>query len=467
MALSGVRQPAYRVVDPATGEPVRSFPCATDAEVDETLNAAHAAYLGWRDRPVAERAHLVRRAGAALLHRAHELARTMRLEMGKPLSEGVEEIEYCASIFDYYADQGPGLVADEELPSRGEGRAIVQSRPIGPLLGIMPWNYPCYQVVRFAAPNLVLGNTVIIKHAESVPLTARTLEEVMLDAGLPRGAYLNVFATHGQISSLIADVRVQGVSLTGSERAGSAVAAAAGRHLKKCVLELGGSDPFIVLDSADVAAVAALAWRTRIHNNGQACTSNKRMLVMADIYDAFVAALVAEADAVDSVTHPPMASRPAAETLAAQVDDAVAKGARLLAGGVLARDGSARYSPAVLVDVSEGMRAYHEELFGPVAVVYRVTHDDHAVALANSSAYGLGAAVFSADPQRARRVADRLETGMVNVNTPYGDGPELPFGGIKRSGFGRELGPTGMSEFVNKRLVHTAVDARTGVNPHA
>jgi succinate-semialdehyde dehydrogenase/glutarate-semialdehyde dehydrogenase len=461
MSLPGARQPAYQVVDPATGELIRSFPYATDTEVAEILGASQATYLGWRERTVAERADLVRRAGAGLVRRSRELAATMRLEMGKPLSEGADEIEYCASIFDYYADQGPALLADEELVTRGEGRAVVQSRPIGPLLGVMPWNYPCYQVARFAVPNLVLGNTVIIKHAESVPLTAGALEQVFLDAGLPHGAYLNVFATHEQVDAIIADPRVQGVSLTGSERAGSVVAAAAGRHLKKCVLELGGSDPFIVLDSPDVAAVAALAWRTRIHNNGQACNSNKRMLVMADIYDAFVATLVAEAEAVDAVAHPPLASRAAAEHLAAQVDDAVAKGARLLAGGVLSPDRSARYTPAVLVDVTKDMRVWHEELFGPVAVVHRVTHDEHAVELANSTPYGLGGAVFSADPQRARRVAERLETGMANVNTPSGDGPELPFGGVGRSGFGRELGPTGMREFANKRLVCTAV------NPHA
>ncbi|MGX9883285.1 NAD-dependent succinate-semialdehyde dehydrogenase [Streptomyces sp. NPDC002276] len=456
MTLPGTGRPAYQVVDPATGEPVRSFPYATETEVAEILDASQTAYLDWRERPVAERADLVRRAGAALLRRSRELAATMRLEMGKPLPEGIDEIEYCASIFDHYADQGPALLADEELATRGDGRAVVQSRPVGPLLGVMPWNYPCYQVVRFAVPNLVLGNTVIVKHAESVPLTAKALEEVVLDAGLPHGAYLNVFATHEQVETVIADPRVQGVSLTGSERAGSVVAAAAGRHLKKCVLELGGSDPFIVLDSPDVTAVAALAWRTRLHNNGQACTSNKRMLVMADIYDEFVTALGAEAEAVDTSVHPPLASRAAAEHLAAQVGDAVAKGARLLAGGVLASDESARYSPAVLVDVTEDMRAWHEELFGPVAVVHRVTHDEHAVRLANSTPYGLGCAVFSADPERARRVAERLETGMANINTPSMDGPELPFGGVRRSGFGRELGP-GISEFINKRLVCTAV----------
>ena len=455
MTSRTLTQPAYQVVDPATGTLIQSFPYSGDAEVEEVLRASQAAYTDWRERTVAERAGHMRRAGAELLQRAHALAETMRLEMGKPLPEGIAEIEYCASILDYYADQGPALVAPEELPTNGRGTAILQTLPIGPLLGIMPWNYPCYQVVRFAAPNLVLGNTVIIKHAESVPFTAHALEQVMHDAGLPRGVYLNVFASHEQIGSIIGDPRIQGVSLTGSEVAGSVVAAAAGRHVKKCVLELGGSDPFIVLDSADVRGVAARAWQTRLHNNGQACNSNKRMLVMDDIYDEFVDALVAEAAAVDIDAHPPLASRAAAEHVADQVDDAVAKGARLLAGGVLAGDGSAHFTPAVLVDVTAGMRVYHEEVFGPVAVVYRVAHDDHAVELANSSPYGLGGSVFSTDPQRARRVADRLELGMVNINTASGDGPELPFGGVKRSGFGRELGPSGMSEFANKRLVYT------------
>ncbi|MFD9733186.1 aldehyde dehydrogenase family protein, partial [Umezawaea sp. NPDC059074] len=266
--------------------------------------------------------------------------------------------------------------------------------------------------------------------------------------------YLNVYATHEQVATIIADPRVQGVSLTGSERAGSIVAAEAGRHLKKCVLELGGSDPFIVLDSADVPAVADLVWRTRLHNNGQSCNSNKRLIVADEVHDEFVAALVAKANAVDAAAHPPLASRAAAETLAAQVDDAVARGARLLAGGVLT---SARYSPAVLVDVPED---YHEELFGPVAVVYRVRDDDHAVALANATPYGLGSAVFSTDLDRARRVAERLDVGMTTVNTTAGDGPDLPFGGVKRSGFGRELGAAGLGEFANRRLLCTAEDAR-------
>ncbi|WP_037361743.1 aldehyde dehydrogenase family protein [Amycolatopsis orientalis] len=448
-------EPVYQAVDPATGAAAERFPHASAAEIEAALRNAHAAFLGWRERAVEDRAEILRQISSALLAHASELAGTMRAEMGKPVPEGIEEVEYCASIFRYYTEEGPALLSDEHLPASG-GRAKVQSRPIGPLLGVMPWNFPCYQVARFAAPNLLLGNTVLVKPAESVPGTSLAFARILREAGLPDGCCRTVFATHGQIEDIIADPRVQGVSLTGSERAGSAVAAAAGRHVKKCVLELGGSDPFVVLDAEDVPGLAELAWRTRMYNNGQACTSNKRLLVAAGIYDEFVAALVKLAEAVDPETHPPLASRAVAERVAGQVSDAVSRGARLLAGGRLASDGSARFSPAVLVDVAEDMRAWHEELFGPVAVVYRVRDEDHAVELANSSEYGLGGAVFSADPERAARVAQRLDVGMVSINAASGDGPGLPFGGIKRSGFGRELGAAGLGEFANKRLVYEA-----------
>lgn len=448
-------EPVYQAVNPATGEAADRYPHSSAAEVEAVLRNAHTAFASWRERSVEDRAECLRRISSALPEHASELAETMRSEMGKPVPEGKEEVEYCASIFAYYAAEGPALLGDEHMPAPG-GRARVQSRPIGPLLGVMPWNFPCYQAARFAAPNLLLGNTIVVKPAESVPGTSLVFARILRDAGLPDGCYRTVFATHGQIENMIADPRVRGVSLTGSERAGSAVAAAAGRHLKKCVLELGGSDPFVVLDAEDVPGMAQLAWRTRMYNNGQACSSNKRLLVAAAIYDEFVAALVKLADAVDPETHPPLASRAAAERLAGQVSDAVARGARLLAGGRLASDGSARFSPAVLVDVAEGMRAHHEELFGPVAVVYRVRDEDHAVDLANSSEYGLGGAVFSADAERAGRVAQRLDVGMVSVNAVSGDGPGLPFGGTKRSGFGRELGAAGLGEFANKRLVYEA-----------
>jgi succinate-semialdehyde dehydrogenase/glutarate-semialdehyde dehydrogenase len=456
--------PTYQVVNPATGQVVQTFEHATDEEVESALAGAHAAYGVWRDVPIAERARTVTRIGELFVERRDELAAIATEEMGKPLSEAREEAEFCGQIFDYFATEGPGLAADQPIRTFSGGTAMVQRLPIGPLLGIMPWNYPFYQIARFAAPNLMLGNTVVLKHAESVPRSALAVQQIMVDAGVPEGAYVNVFANHDQIEQIIGDPRIAGVSLTGSERAGSVVAAIAGKNLKKCVLELGGSDPYIVLDTDDAAAAADLAWETRISNTGQACNSNKRMIVMQDVYDDFVAQLTERArglrpgDPAEEAegTFAPLSSRAAAELLAAQVDDAVSKGATLHAGGVLGEAPAAYYSPAVLTGVTEDMRAYREELFGPVAVVYAVSNDDEALTLANDSAYGLGGAVFSTDTERARGVAQRLEVGMSNVNTPAGEGAEVPFGGVKRSGFGRELGPLGMDEFVNKRMFYVA-----------
>jgi succinate-semialdehyde dehydrogenase/glutarate-semialdehyde dehydrogenase len=380
--------------------------------------------------------------------------------MGKRPSSARGEAVWCSTIFDHYADEGPALLADRPLPGRPQAR--IEHLPMGPLLGVMPWNYPYSQVARFAAPNLVAGNTVVVKHAENCPTSALAIAELMKDAGIPDGVYTNVFATHEQVAAMIADPRVRGVSLTGSERAGAAVAAIAGQHLKKVVLELGGSDAYIVLDTDDVVAAAEQAWATRMANVGQACNSNKRIIVMADLYDDFVAVLVKHAagmrprlpgdDSADSYS--PMVSRAAAQTLLAQVRDAVAKGATLHIGGEIVSDVGAYFAPAVLTGVTPQMRAFHEELFGPVAVVYKVSSDDEAVALANAVQFGLGGAVFSTDEQRAARVAAKLDVGMANVNLPAAEGPDLPFGGVKRSGFGRELGPLGIHEFVNQRLFY-------------
>lgn len=454
--------PQYQVVDPSTGVVLETFETATDAEVQAALAASHEAYLAWRDVPIAERAEVVKRVAALFVERQAELGALATSEMGKPLSEAAGEAEFSGQIFDYFATHGPDLAADQPIQTFSGGRAMVQKLPVGPLLGIMPWNYPFYQVARFAAPNLMLGNTVLLKHAESVPRSARAIAALMADAGVPQGAYVNLFASHDQIETIVADPRVQGVSLTGSERAGAVVAALAGANLKKCVLELGGSDPYVVLDAADVDAAAATAWETRISNTGQACNSNKRMIVMHDIFDDFVAGLTTRAQGLrpgdpareEDGTFAPLSSRRAAEALHEQVQDAVAKGATLHAGGELAAGPAAYYSPAVLTGVTQEMRAFREELFGPVAVVYSVSDDDAALALANDTAYGLGGAVFSTDEARARALAMRLEVGMANVNTPAGEGAEIPFGGVKRSGFGRELGPLGMDEFVNKRMFY-------------
>jgi succinate-semialdehyde dehydrogenase/glutarate-semialdehyde dehydrogenase len=454
--------PVYQVTDPASGEVAETFPFATDAEAEQALAAATDAFAEWRKRPVAERAAIVRRVGELFTERAAELAALITKEMGKQPASAVGEAEFCTDIFGYYADHGPDLLADKPLP--GHDSARVEYLPIGPVLGIMPWNYPYYQVARFAAPNLVAGNTVILKHAENCPTSALAIADLMRDAGVPEGVYVNIFATHEQIAAMIADKRLRGVSLTGSERAGTIVAETAGRNLKKVVLELGGSDPYIILDSDDVAEAAETAWTTRMENVGQACNSNKRMIVMDGLYDDFVAALVERAAVVtprqpgdDSAgSYSPMVSRKAAENLLAQVQDAVSKGATLHAGGTLGEGKGAYFAPAVLTGVTPEMRAYTEELFGPVAVVYKVGSDSEAVELANVVDYGLGGAVWSTDTERATRVAEQLEVGMANVNTPAGEGADLPFGGTKRSGFGRELGPLGIDEFINKRLFYVA-----------
>ena len=436
MSNAQISGPVYRVVNPATGQVGETFEYATDEQVESALAAAHAAYDVWKDVPITERAKTVTRIGELFVERRAELAAIATEEMGKPVGEARGEAKFCGAIFDYFATEGPDLAADQPIKTFGGGTAMVQKLPIGPLLGIMPWNYPYYQIARFAAPNLMLGNTIILKHAESVPKSALAVQQIMIDAGLPEGAYVNLFATHDQIEQVIGDPRIAGVSLTGSERAGAVVAAIAGKNLKKCVLELGGSDPYIILDTDDAAAAAELAWETRISNTGQACNSNKRMIVMDDAYDGFVAKLTELAKDLTpgdpaqpaEGTFSPLSSRAAAENLAEQVEDAVSKGATLHAGGVLGEGPAAYYSPAVLTGVTKEMRAYREELFGPVAVVYSVSSDDEALALANDSAYGLGGAVFSTDTDRARKVAQRLEVGMSNVNTPAGEGAEVPFG---------------------------------------
>jgi succinate-semialdehyde dehydrogenase / glutarate-semialdehyde dehydrogenase len=457
-------QPVYQVVNPATGNVGETFELASDAEVEAALAASAEAYKSWRAVPIAKRAEIVGKVAALFKERAAELGAIATEEMGKPLSESEGEADFCGDIFEYFVTEGPGLASDQQIKTEAHGKAVVQKLPIGPLLGIMPWNYPFYQIARFAAPNLVLGNTIILKHAESVPKSALAVQQIMNDAGVPPGVYTNIFASYDQIETIISDRRIAGVSLTGSERAGAVVAAIAGKNLKKCVLELGGSDAYVVLDSDDIKASADLAWDTRIGNTGQACNSNKRMIVTDDIFDGFVGQLVERAkdlkpgnpaEEADG-TFSPMSSRRAAEILHEQVQDAVAKGATLHAGGVLSEGPDAYYSPAVLTGITPEMRAYREELFGPVAVVYAVGSDEEALALANDSDYGLGGAVFSTDTARAEKIAQQLESGMSNVNSPANEGQEVPFGGVKRSGFGRELGPLGMDEFANKRLYYVA-----------
>lgn len=454
----------YRVQNPATGEIVETFESATDAQIEQSLASADAVYREWRERSVHERAQVIQRVADIFEERKDELARIIATEMGKSLAESIDEVEFARDIIAYYAVHGPSLITDVEIPSTVPGKAIVEQLPIGALLGVMPWNFPYYQAARFAAPNLLLGNTILLKHADICAKSNLVIQEIMEQAGVPVGGYQALFASHDQIATMIADPRVQGVSLTGSERAGAIIGAQAGANLKKAVLELGGIDPMVVLDSDNVAEVAKAAWEFRTYNVGQVCNSNKRMIVMDDIYDEFVAELVKLAEGLtpgDQLNlgegeYVPMSTRTAAETVDAQVKKAVEEGARVLAGGVLAEGAAAYYAPTVLVDVPRDSESYGVEMFGPIATVYRVSSDAEALELANDCALGLGGSVFSTDEARAARVASKLEVGMAHVNTIAAEAAEIPFGGVKRSGFGREMGPLGIGEFANKRLYFVA-----------
>ncbi|MCO4256431.1 NAD-dependent succinate-semialdehyde dehydrogenase [Pseudarthrobacter cellobiosi] len=452
----------YAVTNPATGESVRDYPTATDAEIQTSVATADAAFKRWNKSALPDRVKLLGRVAELYTERRDELAAIVTREMGKPVFQAQIEVDIVASIYRYYADNGPAFLEDEQIDVVAGGKAIVRKDGLGVLLGIMPWNFPYYQVARFAAPNLMNGNTILLKHAPQCPESALAMEQIFLDAGAPEGAYVNIFATNEQVADIIADPRVQGISLTGSERAGSAVAEIAGRNLKKVVLELGGSDPFLVLDSANVDQAATHALFGRFGNTGQACNAAKRIIVADAVYDEFVEKFVSAVSSV-KVGDPteadtfmgPLSSTAARDSLAAQVDDAVAKGATVLAGGSRLEQAGAWFQPTILAGVTADMRAFSEELFGPVAVLYRVSSEDEAVELANNSVYGLGAVIQSTDAAKAQEIADRLETGMVYINEAPGTAAELPFGGIKRSGVGRELGKYGMDEFVNRKLIRT------------
>jgi succinate-semialdehyde dehydrogenase/glutarate-semialdehyde dehydrogenase len=448
----------YAVVNPATGETLATYPLATDAELEQALATADAAASGWaRTATVADRAGLLRRAAELHRERRDDLAATIVREMGKPLEAALGEVDFAADITEFYADNAEKIMADQPIDILGEGSAVIRKSPLGTLLGIMPWNFPYYQVARFAAPNLLIGNPILLKHAPQCPESSAAIEAIYRDAGFPEGAYTNLYLSNDQAAAVIADPRVRGVSVTGSERAGAAVAEIAGRNLKKVVLELGGSDPFILLSTDDVAAAAQAAADARLDNTGQSCNAAKRFIVQDDLYEPFLEKFTAAMTGAklgdpfaDDTDLGPLSSEVAAQRLAAQVDKAVAQGATLVAGGT--RDG-AFYPATVLTGVTPAMDAYREEFFGPVGVVYRAADEDEAVRIANDTPFGLGSYVFTTDDAQAERVASKIEAGMVYVNLVLADSPELPFGGVKRSGTGREMGLLAADEFVNKKLV--------------
>jgi succinate-semialdehyde dehydrogenase/glutarate-semialdehyde dehydrogenase len=417
------------------------------------LAAADSAFREWsKSSTVAQRAALIKKVAQLHTERREKLAEIINREMGKPVDQSLGEVDFSAAIYDYYADHAEKFLADEPIDLLdGGGSAVIRRGPVGVLLGIMPWNYPYYQVARFAGPNLALGNTIVLKHAPQCPESAEAIQQIFDDAGFPKGAYVNVYATNEQIADAIADPRVQGVSLTGSERAGAAVAEIAGRNLKKVVLELGGSDPFIVLSTDDLDATVNAAVAGRFENTGQACNAAKRFIVVEDLYDDFVDRFTKKVlEIAEGLA--PLSSAAAAERLAEQVQRAVADGAQLVSAGE--RKG-AFFPPGVLTGVSPDSPSYREELFGPVAAVYKVNSEDEAVQVANDTPFGLGSYVFTTDAEQAKRVADKIDAGMVFINAVGAEGVELPFGGVKRSGFGRELGRFGIDEFVNKKLIRT------------
>lgn len=449
----------YAVTNPATGFAGSSFALATDAQVSDAIGAADRAHSEFsRHTSVADRATLMQRVADLHSERRGHLADLIVREMGKPLEQALSEVDFSADIYKYYATHGEAFLADEPIELLGgEGSAFVRNASLGVLLGIMPWNFPYYQVARFAGPNLVLGNTILLKHASQCPESAAAIEHIFADAGFPAGAYQNLYASNAQIAHIIADHRVCGVSLTGSEGAGAAVAEVAGRNLKKVVLELGGSDPFILLSTDNLEEAVDAAVAARLDNSGQSCNAAKRFIVIDGLFDAFVKLFTAKiggnlpADPTSlETTLGPLSSLGAAENLEEQLQRAETQGATIVLRGH--RDG-AFFSPSVLTDVSPQSDAYREEFFGPVAAIYRVESESEAVQVANDIPYGLGSYLFTKDAEQALRVADLIEAGMVYVNGSLLDGPELPFGGVKRSGFGREMGRFGIEEFANKKLI--------------
>ena len=450
----------YAVVNPATGETLSTYPEITDEQFDRVIASADAAYRNWgRTSSIDERAAVVRKVGDLHEERRQELAEIIVREMGKPLADALSEVDFSADIYRYYADNAHEFLADEpiELAEGSEGTAVMRTSPLGALIGVMPWNFPYYQVARFAGPNIVVGNTIILKHASQCPESAAAIETIFRDAGAPDGAYTNVYATSEQIAKGIADPRVHGVSLTGSEAAGAAVAEVAGRHLKKVVLELGGSDPFILLSTDDMDATVDAAIAARLDNSGQSCNAAKRFIVIDELYDEFREKFTAKMlDSTPSdpmsedADYGPLSSLSAAEGLEKQVKRAAEQGATVTTSGE--RDG-AFFPTAVLTEVAPEHDAYREEFFGPVASLYRVSSEDEAIDVANGTPFGLGSYLFTTDLEQAARVADRIDAGMVYVNIVGADSAELPFGGVKRSGVGRELGRFGAAEFVNKKLI--------------
>ncbi|MCL1074879.1 NAD-dependent succinate-semialdehyde dehydrogenase [Shewanella dokdonensis] len=453
---------SYATVNPYTGELVKKFPDATDAQVEQALTDAHAAFLQWRETSFAHRGEILQRAANILRDNKRKYAELLTLEMGKVIGEAEAEVELSAQIIEYYVKNAGKLLAPEKLPvaDPAEGNATLVHEPLGTILAIEPWNFPYYQIARILAPQLSAGNTVILKHASNVPQAAAAFESLMRDAGLPHGAFQNLYATRSQIEKIINDPRVHGVALTGSEGAGAVVAAQAGKAMKKSTLELGGADAFVVLEDADMPKTVKWAVFGRHWNGGQVCVSSKRMIIVDKVYDQFlsqytegVAALKAGNPLDATTTLAPLSSQSAADEVKEKIRQAVAHGATATEVGPKVPATGAFVQPTILTNVTPDNPAYYWEFFGPVSMILRAKDEDDAVRIANDSPFGLGGSVFTSDLKRGEKVAHRISTGMVFVNHPTMVKADLPFGGIRNSGYGRELLGLGLKEFVNHKLV--------------
>ena len=453
---------AYQTTNPYTGEILNTFPDATDAEVAQALERGHTAFQRWRMKPVSERVTFLQKAADLLRAKRTEYAKLLTTEMGKLLAEAEAEVELSAAILEYYVKHAEAELAPQPLPCEDPvvSEAQLVHEPLGIILAIEPWNFPYYQIARIMAPQLAAGNVILLKHASNVPQSAAAFEKLMQETGLPAGCFQNLYATRGQIETIINDPRVQGVALTGSEGAGALVAAQAGRALKKSTMELGGADAFIVLDDADLDKAVKWAVFGRHWNGGQVCCSSKRIIVHESIHDEFVRRYtegVAQLKAGDpmeaSTTLAPLSSQQAADDARRWIDEAVAHGATATVIGAEVPRQGAFVRPVLLTGVKPENPVYHHEFFGPVSMIFKVKDEDEAIRLANDSPFGLGGSVFTQDIERGKRVAAQISTGMVYINHPTAVKADLPFGGIRRSGYGRELIGLGLKEFVNHKLV--------------
>ncbi len=464
----------YQTVNPFDNKAGASFEELTDEQARQLLAQAQNTFESWSQTSFDERAAVCRRAAAILRHRPDEFARLLTLEMGKLYAESLGEVELSAQIFDYYAENAETFLGPERLDTASsDDNAMLVSAPLGVILGIQPWNFPYYQLARVAAPNLMAGNVVMVKHASNVPQAAAAFELLMAEAGAPHGAYTNLFATKDQLSLLIDDPRVRGVALTGSEGAGAVVAARAGKNLKKSTMELGGSDAFIALADCDLDKTVQWALHGRIFNGGQCCVASKRIIVADEIADAFLEkfqVVLSELKAGDpfdaATTLAPMSTQGAADELNAQINAAVEAGAKAIPCGEPVPTAGAFVQPTILTDITPDNPAYYQEFFGPVALFFRVTDDDEAVRLANDSRFGLGGSVFTSDVAHGVEIAKRIDTGMVNINHPARLKADLPFGGVKISGYGNELAHLGIRGVREQEAHQRRPDRRTGLtNP--